>query len=68
MLQSNNNTTVYIVIWYEWNSWKSFRTLQSRLFTSLEEAEEFKENHECADDENWYIEIHDHTIDASKNS
>jgi hypothetical protein len=48
---------VYVVVFYAWNSWKSFRSLQAKAFTTLAAAEEFRDEHEHAEDDDWYLEI-----------
>jgi len=57
--------TVHVVVWYEWQSWKSFRSLQARTFATEELAENFKTRHRHANNENWYFEVFEQTVDTT---
>jgi hypothetical protein len=48
---------VFVVTYYNWDSWKSFRSLNSVAFTTKEAAELFMKKHEHIDNDQWYFEL-----------
>src|SRR5438132_14209213 len=57
-------TKYFIVVGYNWNSWKSFRSLQISYFKTKKEAKKYIKKHKYGDDEDWYFYIHD--LDTEK--
>ena len=55
--------TVFVVVWYEWNSWKSFRSLNVRSFSTREKADEFLTKHPEYQEETWFADVFESTLD-----